>query len=70
MKRLLFRIGLFTALLFLVTNCSSTKNKPTNVAFPKTDLDLDEEVYIPHLKSDRKNFFPETLAETVWVDSR
>lgn len=69
MKRLLFRIGLFTALLFLVTNCSSSKNKPTNVAFPKTDLDLDEEVYIPHLKSDRKNFFPETLAETRWVDS-
>ena len=31
------------ALLFLVTNCVSTKNKPTNVAFPKTDLDLDEE---------------------------
>lgn len=69
MKRLLFRIGLFTALLFLVTNCSSTKNKTTNVAFPKTDLDLNEEVYIPHLKSDRKNFFPETLAETRWVDS-
>ena len=69
MKRLLFRIGLFTALLFLVTNCSSTKNKTTNVAFPKTDLDLDEEVYIPHLKSDRKNFFPETSAETRWVDS-
>ncbi|MFY8066025.1 MAG: glycoside hydrolase family 3 N-terminal domain-containing protein, partial [Flavobacterium sp.] len=69
MKRVLYRIGLFMALLFLVTNCASTKNKPTNVAFPKTDLDLDEEVYIPHLKSDRKNFFPETSAETRWVDS-
>ena len=69
MKKLLFRIGLFTALLFLVTNCSSTKNKSTAVLFPKVDLALDEEVYIPHLKSDRKNFFPETSAETRWVDS-
>lgn len=57
------------AFLFLVTNCSSTKNKSTAVLFPKVDLALDEEVYIPHLKSDRKNFFPETSAETRWVDS-
>ena len=69
MKRLLFRIGLFTALLFLITNCSSTKNKPTTVVLPKVEIAIDEEVYIPHLKSDRKNFFPETFDENRWVDS-
>jgi beta-glucosidase-like glycosyl hydrolase/CubicO group peptidase (beta-lactamase class C family) len=36
---------------------------------PKAELASEEEVYIPHLKSDRKNFFPETAAETRWVDS-
>lgn len=70
MKRLLFSIGLCTGLLFLVTNCSSTKvvNKALTI-FPKADLSIDEEVYIPHLKADRKNFFPETDAEAQWVDS-
>ena len=67
MKRILFRIALFTVLLFLVTNCSSTKKKI--LTFPKTEIDLDEEIYIPHLKSERKNFFAETIAETHWVDS-
>jgi beta-glucosidase-like glycosyl hydrolase/CubicO group peptidase (beta-lactamase class C family) len=70
MKRLLFSIGLGTGLLLLVTNCSSTKvvNKSIPI-FPKADITVDEEVYIPHLKSDRKNFFPETSSETRWVDS-
>ncbi|WP_396157366.1 glycoside hydrolase family 3 N-terminal domain-containing protein [Flavobacterium sp.] len=70
MKRLLCSIGLGTGLLFLVTNCSSTKlvNKSIPI-FPKADIIADEEVYIPHLKSDRKNFFPKTSSETRWVDS-
>ena len=70
MKRFFFSIVLCTGLLFLVTNCSSTKivNQPI-LTIPKAELALDEEVYIPHLKSDRKNFFPETDAETHWVDS-
>ena len=35
----------------------------------KAGIAEDEEIYIPHLKSDRKIFFPETAAETHWVDS-
>jgi beta-N-acetylhexosaminidase len=71
MKRLLFSIGLCTGLLFLVTNCSSTKvvNQPSISTLPKAAVAIDEEVYIPHLKADRKNFFLETSAETRWVDS-
>lgn len=68
MKQFLFRIGLFTALLFLVTNCSSTKDKKSVVNLSKVGIE-DEEIYIPHIKSERKNFFPETEAETRWVDS-
>ncbi|MGL2964402.1 glycoside hydrolase family 3 N-terminal domain-containing protein [Flavobacterium sp. RSB2_4_14] len=67
MKSFLFRIGLFIALLFLVTNCSSTKNKKSSLG--KAGFAEDEEIYIPHLKSERKNFFPETYSENKWVDS-
>ena len=78
MKIVVFRIGLFTALLFLVTNCSSTKvSKSLPVVVIKTEVPIenkeivpsDESVYVQRNKSDRKNFFPETEAETHWVDS-
>ncbi|MGL2967420.1 glycoside hydrolase family 3 N-terminal domain-containing protein [Flavobacterium sp. XGLA_31] len=71
MKRLLSSIGICAALLFLVTNCASTKNKAVNtpIALGKAGIAEDEEIYIPHLKSERKNFFPDTNAETRWVDS-
>lgn len=77
MKRFFFRLGLFTSLPFLVTNCSSTKvSKPMPVVVAKTEIPVDkneiplnEEVYTQRNKSDRKNFFPETEAETRWVDS-
>ncbi len=69
MKQFLFRIAVFSALLFLVTNCSTTKDKRSVVTLNKAGIAEDEEIYIPHLKSERKNFFPETLAETQWVDS-
>ncbi len=54
---------------FLVTNCSSTKALPNNTHLAKAGIAEDEEIYIPHLKSERKNFFPETDAEIHWVDS-
>ncbi|MFN7676334.1 glycoside hydrolase family 3 N-terminal domain-containing protein [Flavobacterium sp.] len=67
MKSFLFRIGLLIILLFLVTNCSSSKNNKTAVG--KAGFATEEEIYIPHIKSERKNFFPETYAENKWVDS-
>ena len=69
MKYFLFRIGLFTALLFLVTNCSSTKSINTNVPLVKTETTIQELDSVSYIKTERKNFFPETEAETVWVDS-
>jgi beta-glucosidase-like glycosyl hydrolase/CubicO group peptidase (beta-lactamase class C family) len=69
MKQFLFRIAVFSALLFLVTNCSTTKDKKSVVTLSKAGIAEDEEIYIPHIKSERKNYFPETLAENQWVDS-
>ncbi|MEO5775488.1 MAG: glycoside hydrolase family 3 N-terminal domain-containing protein [Flavobacterium sp.] len=77
MKRFLFSIGLCIGLLFLITNCSSTKNKPTPAIAAKPEViadkqieePIDNETYIPIPKSERKNFFPETALETHWVDS-
>ncbi|MCF6128837.1 serine hydrolase [Flavobacterium sp. AS60] len=71
MKRVVFSIVLCTGLLFLITNCSSVKNKPTVVVpvtepNPEVVVPIDETVYHPHPK---KNFFPETDKETRWVDS-
>jgi beta-N-acetylhexosaminidase len=70
MERFLFRIGLFTALLVLFANCSSTKiSTPVAPAVvPKAEpvVAIDETAYQPHMK---KDFFPETEAETKWVDS-
>lgn len=60
------------ALLFLVTNCSSTKTKPhatKSVTLENAGIAEEEEIYAPHVKSERKNFFPDTDAETRWVDS-
>ncbi|MFN3754055.1 glycoside hydrolase family 3 N-terminal domain-containing protein [Flavobacterium sp.] len=69
MKYFLFRIGLFTALLFLATNCSSTKNSKTNTPLAKTETTIQEQDSVSYVKTERKNFFPETAAETKWVDS-
>lgn len=55
-------------MLFLVTNCGSTKNKK-NLPFAKPVVSENEDIYVPHLKSERKVFFKDTYAETHWVDS-
>lgn len=59
-------------MLFLVTNCSSTKTKShatKSVTLENAGIAEEEEIYVPHLKSERKNFFPDTDTETRWVDS-
>ena len=69
MKCLLTRIALFSALLFLITNCSSIKKTSKNVLLGSARIAEDEEIYIPQIKSERKNFFPVSSAENKWVDS-
>ena len=69
MKSFWIRISTLALISFMVTNCSSTRRSPTTTILMKAGIAEDEEIYIPHLKSDRKFFFPETAAETHWVDS-
>ena len=68
MKLFLVRLGFLFVLLLLVTNCASTKNK-SNLPLKKPESAEFEEIYIPHLKSERKKFFKDSYAETIWVDS-
>jgi beta-glucosidase-like glycosyl hydrolase/CubicO group peptidase (beta-lactamase class C family) len=69
MKYFLLRISFLVALLFLVTNCGVTKNKKSKLPFKKQALTDKEEIYIPHIKSERKTFFKDSYAESQWVDS-
>nr|WP_315218333.1 glycoside hydrolase family 3 N-terminal domain-containing protein [uncultured Flavobacterium sp.] len=66
MQTFLTRIGYCFVLLFLLTNCASKK---PNAPFKKPEITENEEIYIPHLKSERKNFFKDTDAQKLWVDS-
>ncbi len=69
MKKTISSICLTWVILLLAVSCSSTKNKKTSIKLGKSDIADDEVTYIPHLKSDRKTFFPDTDLEKKWVDS-
>lgn len=58
-------------LSFLVVNCSTTNTQKRVVTIDKKVPAIidNEEVYIPHIKSERKTFFPTTDVESKWVDS-
>ncbi len=59
----------FILIITLVTNCGSSKALPPVGKIQKPEMAYDDEVYVPVLKSERKNFFKETAAENRWVDS-
>jgi len=56
-------------IISLVTNCGVNKHKVLDNKISKPSFSYDDEVYVPILKSDRKNFFKDTEPETKWVDS-
>ena len=68
MKKLIKIVVLLLVLVF-VTNCGSTKAKQTIGTIQKPEMSYDDEVYVPVLKSERKNFFKDSDAENKWVDS-
>jgi beta-glucosidase-like glycosyl hydrolase/CubicO group peptidase (beta-lactamase class C family) len=68
MKKIIKLVVLLTLVTF-VTHCGSSKGIAPVGKILKPDLNFDDEVYVPILKSNRKNFFKETSAETKWVDS-
>jgi beta-glucosidase-like glycosyl hydrolase/CubicO group peptidase (beta-lactamase class C family) len=68
MKKII-KIALLLVVLAFITNCGPSKAKPTIGTIQKPEISYDDEVYVPVLKSERKNFFKETDAENKWVDS-
>ena len=66
MKNLIKLFSLLLLITFL-TNCSSSKDKTSKKL--KKPNSIVEDIYVPHLKSDRKTFFKGSLAEDKWVDS-
>lgn len=56
-------------IISFVTNCGVSKHKILDNKISKPSFSYDDEVYVPILKSDRKNFFKDSEPETKWVDS-
>ncbi len=63
------RVLFLLSLLFLVTNCGTTKTAIVPQNAIKIEVPKFEETYNQQVKSDRKNYFPDSNAETKWVDS-
>ena len=63
------RVLFLLFLLFLVINCGTTKTAIVLQNTIKTEVPKFEETYNQQVKSDRKNYFPDSNAETKWVDS-
>ena len=68
MKNISKLLLLFVIITF-VTNCGPTKGKSSVGVIKKPELAIEEDLYIPIPKSERKNYFKETSLETKWVDS-
>lgn len=71
MKKITCFIALI-ATLVVVVNCSSSKGKTSDTSVLKKEAVSDandDEVYVPHQKSQRKTFFKGSPAEDKWVDS-
>ena len=68
MKKII-QFALILLLISLVTNCGVTKDANSISKIAKPEFSYDDEVYVPVLKSERKNFFKDSEPETKWVDS-
>ncbi|WP_289665690.1 glycoside hydrolase family 3 N-terminal domain-containing protein [Flavobacterium panacagri] len=69
MKNTIIKIGLFTAVLFLIVNCGVSKKTKTAVETNEPISTENKEVYVPKSKSEKKPFVPDCDAENRWADS-
>lgn len=69
MKDYLIKISLYTAFLFLITNCAISKKNDTLATLQKNSLLETEDIYTAKNQSERGNFFKDSEIETKWVDS-
>ncbi|WJS96827.1 serine hydrolase [Flavobacterium johnsoniae] len=69
MKNTIIKIGLLTAVLFLIINCGVSKKSKTAVDKNEPISRENKEVYIPKSKAEKKPFVPDCDAENRWTDS-
>ncbi|MBB4804224.1 beta-glucosidase-like glycosyl hydrolase/CubicO group peptidase (beta-lactamase class C family) [Flavobacterium nitrogenifigens] len=69
MKNTIIKIGLLTAVLFLIINCGVSKKSKTAVDKNEPISTENKEVYVPKAKSEKKPFVPDCDAENRWTDS-
>ena len=69
MKNYFIKISLYTAFIFLITNCAVSKKTNTITALKKASFSEEIDIYVPKSKSERKTFFKNSESETNWVDS-
>ena len=68
MKKII-QLAFVLVILSFVTNCGITRGTTSVGKIAKPEFSYDDEVYVPILKSERKNFFKDSEPETKWVDS-
>lgn len=68
MKKII-QLAFVLVILTFVTNCGVSRAKTSIGKITKPEFSYDDEVYVPVLKSERKNFFKDSEPETKWVDS-
>ena len=68
MKKII-QLAVVLIIFSFVTNCGVSRGKTSVGKIVKPEFSYDDEVYVPVLKSERKNFFKDSEPETKWVDS-
>ena len=67
MKNYFTKIVYYLALVFVVSNCATSKKNKAIAPNTEITISINDEVYVP--KSERITFFKDSDAETQWVDS-
>ena len=69
MRNYFLKITLYLTLVFLISNCASSKKGSSIDAKKEKAFTLNEEIYVPKNKSERITYFKDSDAETRWADS-
>ncbi|MBC7847704.1 MAG: serine hydrolase [Flavobacterium sp.] len=70
MKNYFIKIPLYLAIIFLISNCASTKKNNKSIDSKKEiPISANQEIYVPKNKLEKIPFFKDSDAESRWVDS-
>jgi beta-glucosidase-like glycosyl hydrolase/CubicO group peptidase (beta-lactamase class C family) len=69
MRNYFLKITLYLALVFLISNCASSKKGKLTDTKKENEISINNEIYVPKNKSESTAFFKDSEAETRWADS-